>query len=121
MHTQLETTRIHIATSDRPIYTLLCPEVTCCETTFLAKVSMHVDTCSEQNVPIREEHGNIHGSNSKNDVEPRILQELSISLAVIVSRYSRCSVDHAAHRLWIRQCHLRHPMIPLPTQMQVLR
>lgn len=80
---------------------------------------MDSSTCREQNVPIREEHGNVHGSDSKNDMEPRILQELSISLAVSVSRHLHYSVDHAAHRLWIRQCHLRHPMIPLPTQMQV--
>ena len=80
---------------------------------------MHDGTCSEQNVPIREEHGNIHRSDSKNDMKPRILQKLSISLPASVSRHLRCSADHAAHRLWIRQCHLRRPMIPHPTQKQV--
>jgi hypothetical protein len=79
MQTQLETTRIHMATSERPMYTSESgstgPEMGVLDTTFLfgRKFKMGIER-KEIDPPVCEQHGDIHRCDGKYDVEPGILE-----------------------------------------------
>lgn len=83
MHTQLDTTLIHIATSDRPMYTSESGSVGASpmgffDTTFL-KLGVskgRTTTRWRRHLPVSQQHGNIHPSNRKDDVEPGVLFQI---------------------------------------------
>lgn len=80
MQTQLDTTRIHMATSERPIYTSESgstgPEIGVLETTFLLEKGHYRRSrgCGKGDKPVCEQHSNIHGCDGENNVEPGILR-----------------------------------------------
>ena len=74
MHTQLDTTRIHIATSDLPIYTSSSGLPVTALTTFLQPRTSEKRSATQLiYTPVGQQHRNIHRTKYEDDMEPRIL------------------------------------------------
>lgn len=76
MQTQLETTRIHMAVSDRPMYTSWFGSELSGSgrvlTTFLSN-NVREARKKHKDVPIGEKHADVHAAHEEDDVEPRVL------------------------------------------------